>query len=375
LDTNILQGEAEQVARVVLKNLIKRFGNVTAVNAMNLEVNDKEFLVLLGPSGCGKTTALRCIAGLETPEEGEIYIGDKMVNDLDPKQRNIAMVFQSYALYPHMTVFKNMAFPLENMKLPPEEIKDRVQKTAKLLKVETLLDRKPKQLSGGQRQRVALGRAIVRDPTVFLMDEPLSNLDAKLRVYMRAELKKLQKELGVTTVYVTHDQVEAMTMGDKVAIMNEGILQQVGTPDDIYTRPANMFVAGFIGSPPTNFFDCNLLGGEPCSLDSGEFTYPLPEDVAKAARKCTSETCVMGVRPQDILVYRSPKQKKNLIKAMLDVVEPRGDMAILDFKVGNYMVKAVVSPDFEANVGDELWLEIPTSKVHVFDKQTGKTLV
>jgi multiple sugar transport system ATP-binding protein len=337
-------------------------------------VEDKEFLILLGPSGCGKTTALRCIAGLENPEEGEIYIGDRLVNELDPKERNIAMVFQSYALYPHMTVFKNLSFPLENMKFPPEEINQRVKQTAKLLKVDSLLDRKPKQLSGGQRQRVALGRAIVRDPKVFLMDEPLSNLDAKLRVYMRAELKKLQKELGVTTVYVTHDQVEAMTMGDKVAIMNEGILQQVGTPDDIYSRPSNMFVAGFIGSPPTNFFDCKLLGGEPCHLDAGEFEYPLSKDATEATKKCTSDTCVMGVRPQDILVYKDAK-KKGLVKAVLDVIEPLGDTVILDFKIGDNMVKAVVSPDFKAEIGDELGLEIPSNKIHIFDRKTGVTIV
>jgi multiple sugar transport system ATP-binding protein len=363
------------LARVLLKNVTKRFGNVIAVNSLNLEVKDREFLVLLGPSGCGKTTALRCIAGLENPEEGEIYIGDRLVNELDPKERNVAMVFQSYALYPHMTVFKNMSFPLENMKFPKDEINQRVKQTAELLKVDSLLDRKPKQLSGGQRQRVALGRAIVRDPTVFLMDEPLSNLDAKLRVYMRAELKKLQKELGVTTVYVTHDQVEAMTMGDKVAILNEGLLQQTGTPDDIYSHPSNIFVAGFIGSPPTNFFDCNLLGGEPCSLDTGEFSYPLPEDVAEAAKQCTSDTCVMGVRPQDIFVYKDAEKKKGLIKAVLDVVEPLGDTMILDLKIGDYLVKAVVSPDFKAEVGEELWLEILPNKVHIFDKKTGNTLV
>lgn len=363
------------LARVLLKNLTKRFGDVIAVNALNLEVKDKEFLVLVGPSGCGKTTALRCIAGLETPEEGEIHIGDRLVNELDPKERNVAMVFQSYALYPHMTVFKNMSFPLENMKVPPDEIEQRVKQTAKLLKVEPLLDRKPKQLSGGQRQRVALGRAIVRDPTVFLMDEPLSNLDAKLRVYMRAELKKLQKELGVTTVYVTHDQVEAMTMGDKVAILDQGVLQQVGTPDDIYSHPENMFVAGFIGSPPTNFFDCNILGGEPCKIDSGEFMYSLPDAAAEATKNCTSDTCILGVRPQDITVHKDAKKKKGLIKAVLDVVEPLGDTIILDFKIGDYMVKAVVSPDFKAEVGDELWLEIPPNKIHIFDKKTGDTLV
>jgi multiple sugar transport system ATP-binding protein len=363
------------LSRVALKGVTKRFGEVVAVNSLNLEVKDKEFVVLLGPSGCGKTTALRCIAGLETPEEGDIYIGDRLVNDLDPKARDVAMVFQSYALYPHMTVFGNLAFPLENMKVPKDEITIKVQQVAELLKIEMLLNRKPKQLSGGQRQRVALGRAMVRDPQVFLMDEPLSNLDARLRIYMRAELKKLQKELGVTTIYVTHDQVEAMTMGDKIAVLNEGVLQQTGTPDKIYFHPFNMFVAGFIGSPPTNFFDCNLMREVPLTLDTGEFRYRLTEHMAEAAKKCTSDMCILGVRPQDVLVYKNAKGKKNLIKTVLDVVEPLGDMMILDLKVGDYLVKAVVSPDFKAQLGDELWIAFPANKVHVFDKKTGATLL
>ena len=363
------------MARVTLKEITKRFGDVVAVDSLSLEVKDKEFLVLLGPSGCGKTTVLRCIAGLEAPEEGEIYIGERLVNNLDPKERDVAMVFQSYALYPHMTVFNNLAFPLENMKVPKDKIKIKVRQVAELLKIETLLGRKPKQLSGGQRQRVALGRAMVRDPYVFLMDEPLSNLDAKLRVYMRAELKKLQKELGVTTIYVTHDQVEAMTMGDKIAILNEGVLQQTGTPDGIYFHPSNVFVAGFIGSPPANFFDCNLMEGDPCTLDAGEFRYPLPDHVAKAAKKCTSNVCILGVRPQDVLVYKDAKRKKGLIRAVLDVTEPLGDVMILDLKVGDYLVKAVVSPDFKAELGDELWIAFPAKKVHIFDKKTGSTLV
>jgi len=347
---------------------------VVAVNSLNLDVNDKEFLVLLGPSGCGKTTALRCIAGLETPEEGEIYIGDNLVNELNPKERNVAMVFQNYALYPHMTVYKNLSFPLENIKIQPDEIDRRVKQTAKLLKIESFLERKPKQLSGGQRQRVALGRAIIRDPAVFLMDEPLSNLDAKLRVYMRTELKKLQKDLGVTTVYVTHDQIEAMTMGDKVAILNEGILQQFGTPDEIYSRPSNIFVAGFIGSPPINFFDCDLLDGKPCVLGTGEFEHPVPEYLENALKNCTSDTCVMGIRPQDIRVYRG-SEKKGLIKGVLDVVEPLGDTVIFDFNIGKYLVKVVVSPDFKAEVGEELWLELSPNKFHIFDKETGNTLL
>ncbi|UCE15864.1 MAG: ABC transporter ATP-binding protein [Candidatus Bathyarchaeota archaeon] len=363
------------MAKVLLKDLTKRFGDVIAVDSLSIEVQDKEFLVLLGPSGCGKTTVLRCIAGLETPEQGEIYIGDKVVNDLDPKDRNVAMVFQSYALYPHMSVYSNLAFPLENAKLPEEEIKSRVQQVARLLKIEALLKRKPKQLSGGQQQRVALGRAIVREPQVFLMDEPLSNLDAKLRIYMRAELKKLQKEIGVTTIYVTHDQVEAMTMGDRVAILNEGILQQKGSPDDIYFHPSNVFVAGFIGSPPTNFFDCNLIEGVPCTLDTGEFRYPLPEHMAKIAEQCTSGVCVLGVRPQDVLVYRDAAGKKGLIRSKLEVTEPLGDKQILNLKVGDYLVKAVVDPDFRAEMGDDLWVKIPAKKAYLFDKKTGKALI
>jgi len=361
------------LAKVLLKNVTKRFGKVVAVNHLSLEVKDKEFMILLGPSGCGKTTALRCIAGLETPEEGEIYIGDRLVNDLDPKERDIAMVFQSYALYPHMTVYKNLAFPLENAKMPKEEIKNKVQEVAQLLKIEMLLDRKPKQLSGGQRQRVALGRAMVREPRVFLMDEPLSNLDAKLRIYMRAELKKLQKEIGVTTIYVTHDQVEAMTMGDRVAILNEGLLQQIGSPNQVYFKPSNLFVAGFIGSPPTNFFDCTLKDGG--ILDSGEFQYVLSKKLAKAVGDTASTTLVLGIRPQDILVYRDVKGEKNLIEAQVDVVEPLGETTILNLRVGGYLVKAVVSPDFKVEVGDRVQVVFPQEKLHLFDKKTGTTLM
>jgi len=362
-----------KLAGVHLKNVTKRFGQVIAVNELNLEVKDKEFVILLGPSGCGKTTALRCIAGLETPDAGEIYIGEKLVNELDPKERNIAMVFQSYALYPHMTVFQNIAFPLENAKVPKDEIKKKVQEVAKLLKIEALLDRKPRQLSGGQRQRVALGRAIVREPQVFLMDEPLSNLDAKLRVYMRAELKKLQKDIGITTIYVTHDQVEAMTMGDKITILNEGILQQTGTPDEIYFHPSSMFVAGFIGSPPTNFFNCTLTKDN--TLDCEDFVYSLPKELGEAVRSGVSDRLVLGVRPQGILVYKEARKKENVIKSKLDVTEPIGDQLILDLKVGEYLVKAVVNPSFEAKVGDELWITFPADKIHIFDGKTGSTLV
>lgn len=273
-----------------------------------------------------------------------------------------------------MTVSQNISFPLENLKFPKDKIKRKVQEVASLLKIEALLDRKPRQLSGGQRQRVALGRAIVREPQVFLMDEPLSNLDAKLRVYMRAELKKLQKDIGITTVYVTHDQIEAMTMGDKIAILNEGVLQQTAPPDAVYFHPSNMFVAGFIGSPPTNFFDCTLT--KEGTLDCAEFVFPLPKELVEAAGSATSEQCVLGVRPQDIDVFKETRKgKEGLIRAQLDVTEPIGDQLILDLKVGEHLVKAVVDPGFKAKMGDKVWIAFRVDGIHVFDKKTGKTLV
>lgn len=355
-----------------MKEVTKYFGEVVAVHKLTLEAKDKEFVVFLGPSGCGKTTSLRCIAGLETPDEGEIYIGDTLVNDLEPKDRNVAMVFQNYALYPHMTVYKNMAFPLENFGYSTTEIEKRIREVSKLLQIEPLLHRKPTELSGGQQQRVALGRAIVREPQVFLMDEPLSNLDAKLRVYMRAELKKLQKDLGVTTIYVTHDQVEAMTMGDRIAIMNRGLLQQLDSPNRIYSHPANQFVAGFVGSPPTNFFECTLTSkGE---LDAGEFRYPLPQELVGAARRASSDQVVLGVRPQDVQVFTTPKEDRDLIKSQVYTTEPLGDMMILDLKIGESILKAVVSPDFEAEATTELWVRFPPEKIYLFDKKTGVAL-
>jgi len=285
---------------VELRGLTKAYDGTLAVKGLDLEIKDKEFVVLLGPSGCGKTTTLRCIAGLESPDDGEIYIGDRLVNDLDPKDRNIAMVFQNYALYPHMTVYKNLAFPLENRRIPAAEVDRRVQRTAKLLQIERLLGRKPAQLSGGQQQRVAVGRAIVREPQAFLMDEPLSNLDAKLRVHMRAELKRLQKDIGVTTIYVTHDQVEAMTMADRVAILNGGLLQQFGPPTEIFRSPANQFVGGFIGNPPMNFVEGSL--GPKGTFDAGVFQYLLTDDLAAIAGRASSDALVLGIRPQDVQV-------------------------------------------------------------------------
>lgn len=357
---------------MALRELTKRFGDVIAVDNLNLEARDKEFVVFLGPSGCGKTTSLRCIAGLETPEEGEIYIGDTLVNDLEPKDRNIAMVFQNYALYPHMTVYRNMAFPLENFGYTKEDADKRIREVAELLQVDALLERRPTQLSGGQMQRVALGRAIVREPRAFLMDEPLSNLDAKLRVHMRAELKKLQKELGVTTIYVTHDQVEAMTMGDRIAILNDGVLQQYASPQIVYSQPSNEFVAGFVGSPPINFFDCTLT--REGLLDAGEFQYPLPEETLEVARSATSDEIMMGIRPQDVVAYRTGKERNGLIRTKLYTTEPLGDMMILDLQIGKQLVKVVVSPDFDLGDADEIWIAIPPEKIHLFDRKTGEAL-
>lgn len=363
------------MAKVELRNLTKRFGDSTAVNNVNLTVEDKEFLVLLGPSGCGKTTTLRCIAGLETPDQGEIYIGGKLVNDLPPKARDIAMVFQSYALYPHMKVFDNIAFPLRMQKVQRTDIEKKVKHTAELLKITHLLNRRPRQLSGGEAQRVALGRAIIRDPKVFLMDEPLSNLDAKLRIYMRAELKRLQKELGVTTVYVTHDQVEAMTMADKVAIMNLGVLQQLGDANDIFHHPSNLFVAGFIGSPPMNLIDCTIQEKNGSSyLDAGTFSLPLPENITRVVRdKATSSELILGFRCEDVSIERD-KASDRLVETEVYVTEPTGSETIVDLRIGSNIVKAKAAPDFLISIGDRVWMGIKKEKMYLFDKKTGKAI-
>ena len=363
------------MARVSVKNMIKKYGNVVAVNDVSLEIQDKEFLVLLGPSGCGKTTTLRCIAGLEFPDGGEIYIEDKLVNDLPPKDRDVAMVFQSYALYPHMTVFDNMAFPLKMRKMPKTEIEKNVADAADLLMIKHLLSRKPKQLSGGEAQRVALGRAIVRQPKIFLMDEPLSNLDAKLRVYMRAELKRLQKDLAVTTIYVTHDQVEAMTMADRVAIMNKGFLQQTTGPEDTYYSPSNLFVAGFIGSPPMNFLDATFLDKDGSFfLDTGVFTLPLSKDMGEVIKEqATGAEVVLGVRPEDVMLERG-KTKKG-IEAQVYIMEPLGSEVIVDIKIGDNLLKAKASPDFQASIGESVGMNFNMKKAHIFDKKTEKVII
>ena len=363
------------MSEVVLENVSKRFGEVTAVDSVNLKVKKREFLTLLGPSGCGKTTTLRLIAGLEEPTSGNIYIGDKIVNDLPPKDRNIAMVFQSYALYPHMTVFDNIRFPLRIRKVPKNEISKKVEEAATLLGIEELLSRKPKELSGGQRQRVALGRAIVRSPTVFLMDEPLSNLDAKLRVQMRVELKRLQKTFAITTIYVTHDQIEAMTMADRVALMNEGKIMQIGTSDQVYNNPDNIWVAGFIGSPPANFIDCSLEEekGE-ISLVNAEFKLCLPNQIAKIVKdEAKGQKVVLGFRPQDASI--ASKRQTNTIETRVYALEPIGDALIVDVTIGNDMVKVKTGADLKFEIGSKVYLKIDLNKLHLFNRKTQQRII
>lgn len=362
------------MAGVTIEKLNKKFGTVTAVKDLTLEIEDGEFLVLLGPSGCGKTTSLRCIAGLETPTSGQIFIGEKLVNDLPPKGRDISMVFQSYALFPHMSVFQNIAFPLKMRKVPKDEIEQRVKKTAKLLQISNLLDRKPKELSGGQMQRVALGRSIIREPKAFLMDEPLSNLDAKLRIYMRAELKELQKRLGITTIYVTHDQVEALTMADRIAILNDGVLQQLGNADDIYNSPANIFVGGFIGNPPMNLIDCSLVKTkENVFLKTKDFKIDVTPFKADLNPLEKSSELMFGFRPEDAHVTKN-NISSDSIEANIFVIEPLGAQSLLTLKVGDELVKVLEKPDFKANIGDKVWISLNKKKIHLFDKKTTKRI-
>jgi len=356
------------MTKIFLDKLVKRFGKVIAVNRITLNITDGEFFILLGPSGCGKTTTLRLVAGLEYPDEGRIYFDGQDVTDLPPKDRDVAMVFQNYALYPHMSVFDNIAFPLKIRKVPKQEIRKKVREVAELLQISELLDRKPRQLSGGQQQRVALARAIVREPRVFLLDEPLSNLDAKLRVYMRAELKALQKRLGVTTIYVTHDQVEAMTMADRIAVINQGVVQQIGTPSEIYHKPANTFVAGFIGSPPMNFIKCSLVTeGERAFLDAGEFKYELDKEWGDILRDKGTEF-ILGVRPEHIKVYL--KEKPGTIPAEVYVVEPLGGETILNLMIGSYLIKVRYTGELNVSPKQKVYLEFMKEHLHIFEAKS-----
>lgn len=363
------------MAKVTLQNIEKMFGKVKAVDGVNLEIADREFLTLLGPSGCGKTTTLRLIAGLEDLTAGNIYIGGRLVNDVAPRDRNISMVFQNYALYPHMKVFDNIAFPLKIRHTNKAEIGKRVKEVAEMLEIGLLLERKPKELSGGERQRVALGRAIIRKPDVFLMDEPLSNLDAKLRVYMRAELKRLQKHLDTTLIYVTHDQVEAMTMSDRIAIMNEGKLQVVDGPENIYFHPTTQWVAGFIGSPPMNFFDCILSekSGQGI-LEAGEFQVPLPKETWRALQKDASTSeLVFGVRPEDTKVSKT--SVPGGIEGKVYVTEPTGDSIIVDVKVGKAIMRARADAASQFNIEDTVYMTFNMERMHIFNKKSDTTLI
>ncbi len=365
------------MASVTYESVTKKFGDVVAVSDLNIEIPDKEFLVFVGPSGCGKSTSLRMLAGLEEISEGNIYIGDRMVNDVPPKDRDIAMVFQSYALYPHMSVYDNMSFGLRLRKTPKDEIERRVQQAAKELGIEMLLDRKPKALSGGQRQRVAVGRAIVREPAVFLMDEPLSNLDAKLRVEARAMIQRLHHRLETTFIYVTHDQVEAMTMGSRIAVLRDGILQQIDTPQVLYDYPANVFVAGFIGSPSMNFFDSTLVQEDGnLYVDTGAFRVKATEEKKQQWSGASSNRVVLGVRPEDIHDpnYAPPSIATAHVEAMVDVTELMGNEVFIYFKSGNLEYTARVDPRSDAHVGNTMHPVMNVDNMHLFDADTEQAI-
>ena len=365
------------MASVTYKDVVKRFGDVEAVSHTSFHIADKEFLVLVGPSGCGKTTALRLLAGLEEITSGEILIGDRVVNDVAPKDRDIAMVFQSYALYPHLSVFDNLAFGLKLRKTPKDEIKQRVEEAASILGIEDLLDRKPRQLSGGQRQRVAVGRAIVRDPAVFLFDEPLSNLDAKLRVAMRAEITKLHKKLGTTFVYVTHDQVEAMTMATRIAVINKGVLQQIDSPQVLYDTPLNLFVAGFIGSPSMNFFPAKLRkDGAKIMVDAQAFSVALPEDKNSTFEAHVGKDIIFGIRPESIHNpdFIPPNTHTELAPAKVDVTELMGNEIFLHLMSGDTAFVARVDPRSSYAAGDEIQVSFNMDSIHIFDAKTEEAI-
>lgn len=367
------------MAEVILKDVWKIYpGNVEVVKNVSLEIKNKEFLVLVGPSGCGKSTALRMIAGLEEITKGEIYISDKKVNDVSPKDRDIAMVFQNYALYPHMNVYDNMAFGLKLRRMPRAEIEKKINEVAELLDLKHLLHRKPAELSGGQRQRVAMGRAIVREPQVFLMDEPLSNLDAKLRVQMRAELQKLHHRLGITTIYVTHDQTEAMTLGDRIVVFNGGIIQQADTPLNLYEKPANKFVAGFIGSPSMNFLKFKLTGSASTMHFEGEgMSLKVPPEYSSKLGSYLDKEVILGIRPEDIHDWKFARDPVEDFSATasVEVTEPMGSEIFAHMKTGGQTIVARLHPHSSACVGGELKVYFDMKKMHLFDKETEKSIM
>ncbi|MDE0325081.1 MAG: ABC transporter ATP-binding protein, partial [Candidatus Poribacteria bacterium] len=367
------------MAHIKLENIVKRFGDVVAVKDFNLEIEDKEFVVFLGPSGCGKTTTLRLIAGLENPEEGDIFIDGQRVNDLSPADRDIAFVFQFYALYPHLSVYDNIAFPLKAVKVSKSEIDTQVKRVAEILQISNMLDRKPNVLSGGEMQRVALGRAMVRQPKVYLLDEPMANLDTKIRVDTRAEIKRLQHEIGATTIFVTHDQVEAMSLADRIAVIHQGLLQQIGTPHEVYNKPESLFVAGFMGMPTMN-----LLGAELASQE-GESVLRLShtdvhlrlssERQARISSVSQENGLVFGIRPEHIRAANQPNGQG--IPAHLHLVEPLGPVNILDIRLGTHpetqepiLLRVRTHPTFQVAVGDRVWLDFSEEEMHLFDRET-----
>jgi len=363
------------MAKVRVEGLTKRFGDVVAVDHVSFEVGEGELMCMLGPSGCGKTTTLRCIAGLEMPDEGNIYIGDALVNEVLPKDRDVAMMFQSYALYPNKTVYETLAFPLMARKKPKSEVSKRVKEVAEVLHITPLLNRFPRQLSGGERQRVAMGRAIVREPKVYLLDEPLTNLDAKLRVHMRAELKRLQKELGTTTIYATPDQLEALTVADRIAAMDHGRIMQYDKPDVLYDHPKSLFVAGFIGSPSMNFINCTFVEKNGKGLlDAGEFLYDVSELKDLIKMLSTSSELVLGVRPEHISISKE-RAGKDSIQAEVYVIEPVRPEIILYLRVREKKLIAIAPITFPCNPGEKVWMTFDRSRIHIIDKNTEKMIV
>jgi multiple sugar transport system ATP-binding protein len=366
------------MALVLFKEVSKTFGSVIAVRDLSLEVEDKYFVVMVGPSGCGKTTSLRMVAGLERPTAGEIYIGDRMVNNIPPKDRDIAMVFQNYALYPHKNVFENMAFGLILRKFPKVEIRNRVMEAANILGLIDLLDRKPAQLSGGQRQRVAMGRALVRKPQVFLFDEPLSNLDAKLRVQMRAEISKLHKKLNTTIIYVTHDQIEAMTLADRMVVMNEGTIVQEGEPIDVYDHPANLFVASFIGSPSMNIINVILVEENQKLFAKGQgFKIHVPEKYRHFYDKYTGKEVLFGLRPEHVEVFSSALEDvpgKEKVDVLIDVIEPMGNESIVFFKIAENEMIAKLNSKIKGKHAENISLLFNMNEMHLFDRETNECI-
>jgi ABC-type sugar transport system ATPase subunit len=361
------------MASISLKNITKNFGQTSVVEDLNLDINDGEFIVLVGPSGCGKSTTLRMIAGLEEVSSGQIHIGERNVTKLEPSERNIAMVFQNYALYPHKTVYENLAFGLKMRKVPKEEINKKIKWASEILRIENLLDRKPKQLSGGQMQRVSLGRALVRSPEVFLLDEPLSNLDAKLRIRMREEIGQLHQRLGINMIYVTHDQVEAMTLGDRIVVMNQGKVQQIGTPLEVYDHPANLFVAGFIGAPEMNLIEGTLIN------DNGQYVFKNERITIKLGDKLKTITtktnkAVLGIRPEYVEVVTG-ENRLNLLKAKVLLIEQMGAQTLVICELlGNQKIRILSARDDRYGVGDELNITFNDTKLQLFDGATGEVL-